>query len=106
DRIKTERVQDFLEDLLSRLHSEKGELMRTIDSSGELSDEQERELGEAIAEMVDDFGPDFDAEGNPLAEGESERVIERARAGSEGGEPEGGEPEEPTKEREPEEVPA
>jgi F-type H+-transporting ATPase subunit alpha len=106
DRIKTERVQDFLEDLLSRLHSEQGELMRAIDSSGELSDEQERELGDAIAEMVDDFGPDFDAEGNPLAEGESERVIERARAEGEAEQPEDGEPREPAEEREPEEVPA
>src|SRR5947208_3200594 len=38
DRIKTERVQDFLEDLLTRLHAEKAELMKGIDSSGELSD--------------------------------------------------------------------
>ena len=44
-------------------------------------------LGEAIAEMVDDFGPDFDAEGNPLEEGESDRVRseeERARPGPHG----------------------
>ena len=31
-------------------------------------------LGEAIAEMIDDFGPDFDEEGQPLEEGESDRV--------------------------------
>jgi F-type H+-transporting ATPase subunit alpha len=77
DRIKVDRVHDFLEDLLSRLHSENSDLMKRISDSGELSDEDEKELGDAIGEMVDDFGPDFDAEGNPLEEGESDRVVER-----------------------------
>jgi F-type H+-transporting ATPase subunit alpha len=74
DRIKVERVPDFLADLLSRLHSEQGELMKKINEAGEMSDEELERLGEAIAEMVDDFGPDFDEEGNPLEEGESDRV--------------------------------
>jgi F-type H+-transporting ATPase subunit alpha len=74
DRIKVERVKDFLEDLLSRLHSEQGDLMKRIEDSGELSDEDEEALGKAIAEMIDDFGPDFDEEGQPLEEGESDRV--------------------------------
>jgi F-type H+-transporting ATPase subunit alpha len=84
DRIKTERVQDFLEDLLSRLRSEKSELMSRVIETGELSDDDEQELGDAIAEMVDDFGPDFDAEGVPLEEGESDRIKsdeERERPG-------------------------
>jgi len=25
--------------------------------------------------MVDDFGPDFDADGNPIDEGESDRIV-------------------------------
>jgi F-type H+/Na+-transporting ATPase subunit alpha len=74
DRIKVERVSDFLEDLLSRLHSENGDLMKGINESGQLSDDDEETLGKAIAEMVDDFGPDFDEEGQPLEEGESDRV--------------------------------
>ena len=74
DRIKVERVKDFLEDLLSRVHSEQGDLMKRIEDSGELSDEDEEALGKAIAEMIDDFGPDFDEEGQPLEEGESDRV--------------------------------
>jgi F-type H+-transporting ATPase subunit alpha len=111
DRIKTERVQDFLEDLLTRLHAEKADLMKGIDESGELSDDDERELSDAIGEMVDDFGPDFDAEGQPLAEGESERVVERGRAeagaGREEAEEEAAPEEEATEqEPEPEEVPA
>jgi F-type H+-transporting ATPase subunit alpha len=73
DRIKVERVQDFLETLMGRLKSENGDLMGRIDD-GQLSDEDEEALGEAIAEMVDDFGPDFDEEGQPLEEGESDRV--------------------------------
>jgi F-type H+/Na+-transporting ATPase subunit alpha len=106
DRIKTERVQSFLADLLGRLKSESAELMQRIDA-GELSDDDERALGDAIAEMVDDFGPDFDAEGNPLEEGESDRVRteeERARPGRTAPESEVGEGD--TEEREAEEVPA
>jgi F-type H+-transporting ATPase subunit alpha len=74
DRIKVERVADFLADLLSRLHSEQGDVMNKVNESGEMSDEELDSLGEAIAEMVDDFGPDFDEEGNPLEEGESDRI--------------------------------
>jgi F-type H+-transporting ATPase subunit alpha len=101
DRIKTERVHAFLDSLLSRLKAEHGELMGRIDL-GELSDDDERELGDAIAEMIDDFGPDFDAEGTPLEEGESDRLRseeERARPGRTapeapvGESPEAGEPE-------------
>jgi F-type H+/Na+-transporting ATPase subunit alpha len=74
DRIKVDRVAAFLDDLRDRLRSEQGELMGTIDEQGVLSDEDEEKLGNAIAEMIDDFGPDFDAEGNPLEEGESDRI--------------------------------
>jgi F-type H+/Na+-transporting ATPase subunit alpha len=84
DRIKTERVPDFLEDLLSRLRSEKSDLMGRISDSGELSDEDEKELGEAIAEMIDDFGPDFDQEGQPLEEGESDRIKSEEERGRRG----------------------
>jgi F-type H+-transporting ATPase subunit alpha len=83
DRVKVERVQEFLSFLLARLHSEKQELMSKI-AEGEWSDEIESELGGEIAEAIDDFGPDFDAEGNPLEEGESDRIRsedERQRPG-------------------------
>jgi F-type H+/Na+-transporting ATPase subunit alpha len=74
DRIKTERVTEFLADLLIRLQSENQDILDRINETGELSDEDEEALGKAIAEMVDDFGPDFDQEGNPLEEGESDRI--------------------------------
>jgi F-type H+/Na+-transporting ATPase subunit alpha len=76
DRIRTDRVQEFLDRLLSGLHSEQGDLMQRINDSGELSDEDENALGDAIAEAIDDFGPNFDEEGQPLEEGESDRVRE------------------------------
>jgi F-type H+/Na+-transporting ATPase subunit alpha len=80
DRIKTERVSEFLADLLIRLHSENQDLLDRINETGEFSDEDEEALGKAIDEMVDDFGPDFDREGNPLEAGESERIkSEEAR---------------------------
>jgi F-type H+-transporting ATPase subunit alpha len=84
DRIKVERVPDFLRDLLARLHSEHSDLMNKIDETGEMSDEEQERLGDAIGEMIDDFGPDFDEEGQPLEEGESDRVKaehERERPG-------------------------
>jgi len=73
DRIKTERIQDFLEQMLQRLHSEKEDLLKKI-AGGDWDDSIESELGDAIAESIDDFGPDFDEEGNPLEEGESDRI--------------------------------
>ena len=73
DRIKVDRVHDFLSDLLARLKAEYQDLMARM-NDGQLSDEDEAALGEAIAEMIDDFGPDFDEEGQPLEEGESDRV--------------------------------
>jgi F-type H+-transporting ATPase subunit alpha len=78
DRIKTERVKDFHEAMLQRLHSENDDLMKKI-GDGEWSDEMESQLNDAIAEAVDDFGPDFDEEGNPVEEGESDRVKQRDR---------------------------
>jgi F-type H+-transporting ATPase subunit alpha len=84
DRIKVDRVADFLSDLIGRLHSEQSDLMNQINEEGTISDEELEKLGDAIGEMVDDFGPDFDEEGNPLEEGESDRVkdeSERERPG-------------------------
>src|SRR5438874_2148023 len=82
DRIKVERIREFHEMLLQRLHSEHDETMRKV-AGGDWDDALEEELGKAIAEAIDDFGPDFDEEGNPLEEGESDRVRseeERDRA--------------------------
>jgi F-type H+-transporting ATPase subunit alpha len=100
DRIKIERVPEFLDNLLARLHSENQDLMDKI-ADGNWDDSIEEELGKAVAEAIDDFGPDFDAEGNPLEEGESDRVRsadERER----GSRAEETSEEEPDEEQEPE----
>jgi F-type H+/Na+-transporting ATPase subunit alpha len=74
DRIKTERVTEFLDMLLARLHSEQQDVMDKI-SEGDWDDSIEGDLGKAIGEAIDDFGPDFDVEGNPIEEGESDRIL-------------------------------
>ncbi len=73
DRIKVERIREFHDNLLQRLHSESSDLMEKLEV-GDWSDEIEEELGGVIGEAIDDFGADFDKEGNPLEEGESDRV--------------------------------
>jgi F-type H+-transporting ATPase subunit alpha len=73
DRIKVERIREFHDALLQRLHSEQSELMSKI-NEGEWDDQIEEQLGSAIGEAIDDFGPDFDEEGNELEEGESDRI--------------------------------
>jgi F-type H+-transporting ATPase subunit alpha len=92
DRIKTERISEFHEALTQRLHSEQDDLMRKI-AGGEWDDSIEQQLGDAIGEAIDDFGPDFDEEGEPLEEGESDRIRdeeERRRPGRTAGESEDG----------------
>jgi F-type H+-transporting ATPase subunit alpha len=93
DRIKTERVGEFLQGLLERLRAENRDLIERINDTGQFSDEDEEALSEAIREYVDDFGPDFDEDGNPLEEGESDRVKaehEREAPGRTAGENGGG----------------
>src|SRR6185295_16288583 len=75
DRIKTERVGEFLADLRIRLHSENAELLDRIEETGKLEGDDEEALGKAIAEFVDDFGPDFDEHGDPVEAGESDRIA-------------------------------
>ena len=82
DRIKVERVSEFHDMLLSRLHADHEDLMEKI-GEGNWDDAEESELGDAIAEAIDDFGPDFDEEGNPLEEGESDRVRSEESRGRE-----------------------
>ncbi len=73
DRIKVERISDFHEAMLQRLHSEQDDLMQKI-AAGDWDDSIEAKLGDAIAEAIDDFGADFDEEGEPIERGESERI--------------------------------
>jgi F-type H+-transporting ATPase subunit alpha len=121
DRIKTGRVPEFLSRLLESLQANQSDLMKRIDESGQLSDDDEKALGEAIETAIGDFGPDFDEEGQPIEEGaeggemppprseereesgEEEEADEKERGSDEGDESEG---EEAEGEREAEEVKA
>jgi F-type H+-transporting ATPase subunit alpha len=107
DRIKVDRVEAFLADLITRMRAEHADLLGRINDAGELSDEDEHALDDAIADMVDDFGPDFDAEGNPLEAGESDRVhAEEEHAAPARTAEEAAPPEAEEEEPEREEVPA
>jgi len=83
DRIKSDRIGEFHEMLIQRLHSENSDVMDKI-ADGEWDDSLESELGDAIADAIDDFGPDFDEEGNELEEGESDRVKDEEEREKEG----------------------
>ena len=76
DRIKVDRIREFHEMMLQRLHSEDADLMEQI-AEGKWDDAIEERLSKCIAESIDDFGPDFDAEGNPIEEGESDRILSK-----------------------------
>jgi F-type H+/Na+-transporting ATPase subunit alpha len=80
DRLKTERVPEFLGDLIGYLKADHGDLMGRIDD-GELSDEDEETLGKAIQQAIDDFGVDLDEEGKPVDEGEEPERREERTAG-------------------------
>jgi len=83
DRIKVERVREFHESMLQRLDSEESGLMDKL-GEGDWDDSIEEQLGNAIAEAIDDFGPDFDKEGNPIEEGESDRIMSEEERKKEG----------------------
>src|SRR3954464_4542187 len=85
DRIKTERVGEFLANMIDRLHSENKDLIDRINETGQLPEEDQEALGKSIAQAVDDFGPDFDQEGNPLEEGESDRIRDEEQRNDESG---------------------
>jgi F-type H+-transporting ATPase subunit alpha len=86
DRILTERVPEFLEGLLQRMHSEHSDLLEKI-GGGDWSDETQEALRKAVGDFADDFGYDLDEEGHPLEErevGETSREQEGIRSSSEG----------------------
>ena len=73
DRIKVERVKEFQLSLIERLHAEEADLVEKL-AEGDYDDSIEEQLDKAIHDALDDFGADFDEEGNPLEEGESDRI--------------------------------
>jgi F-type H+-transporting ATPase subunit alpha len=76
DRIKVERVPDFLTGLTERAHAEAPDLLQKI-AEGDWSDETQQALDKLVSDFADDFGYDLDEEGLPIEEGESDRIARR-----------------------------
>jgi F-type H+-transporting ATPase subunit alpha len=98
DRINVDRVSEFLDQLTKRVHAEQEDVLRKI-REGEWSDDIVAAVDKVVAEFADDFGYDLDEEGQPMEEGESERVKDREQEGK----PEAEEEEEEEEEAEEEE---
>jgi F-type H+-transporting ATPase subunit alpha len=67
DRVDADRVQEFHEKLVERLHSAAKDTLDSI-AEGDWSDDIQRKLDEAIDEFASDFGYDLDEEGQPLSD--------------------------------------
>jgi F-type H+/Na+-transporting ATPase subunit alpha len=107
DRILTDRVPEFLDGLLQRMHSEHSDQLEKV-RGGDWSDETQEALRSAVADFADDFGYDLDEEGHPLEDrevGETSREQEGIRTSSEGN-GDGGEGDEEAAEQEEAAAPA
>ena len=82
DRIDADRVSEFHEGLVERLHSEIGDTLDKI-GEGDWSDEIQKKLDEAIAQYAKDFGYDLDEEGQPLEDDSPDRdTRDRSKSSS------------------------
>jgi F-type H+-transporting ATPase subunit alpha len=77
DRISVDRVLEFHEELVARMHSEYADLLKRI-AAGDWDDDVESELREAVADFADDFGYDLDEDGVPSENGDEERAPQAA----------------------------
>jgi F-type H+-transporting ATPase subunit alpha len=69
DRLRVERVQEFLLGLTERMHSQHQELRAKI-NGGDWSDEVQKEVRETVDAFAQDFGYDLDEEGHPMDDDE------------------------------------
>jgi len=69
DRVSVERVPEFHEALVARMHAEHADMLKSI-AGGEWGDDTEDALREAVAEFADDFGYDLDEDGVAIESGE------------------------------------
>jgi F-type H+-transporting ATPase subunit alpha len=67
DRLKVERVPEFLEALTERMRAQHAEELKKI-VGGDWSDEVQKAVREALESFARDFGYDLDEEGQPLEE--------------------------------------
>src|SRR5690349_3308104 len=76
DRINADRVPEFHEGLVERLHADASDTLKKI-ADGDWSDETQNALRSSIEQFVDDFGYDLDEEGQPLSDDDEIRSEER-----------------------------
>jgi F-type H+/Na+-transporting ATPase subunit alpha len=81
DRIRVERVGEFLDGLTQRVRADSDDLRQKI-ADGEWDDEIETALRDAVAQWADDFGYDLDEEGQPLDEDSPPEPLSRPRDGA------------------------
>src|SRR5579863_1142224 len=67
DRLRVERVGEFLAELIERMHAEHGGLRAKI-AAGDWSEEVQQAVNGAVGAFAKDFGYDLDEEGQPLEE--------------------------------------
>jgi F-type H+/Na+-transporting ATPase subunit alpha len=89
DRITVDKVPEFLDRLVKEVRSEHADLLEKV-AGGDWSDETVETVDAAVSRFADDFGYDLDEEGQPMEEGESERIARREEGGDEGEGPDGG----------------
>jgi F-type H+-transporting ATPase subunit alpha len=100
DRIKVERVEEFLHQVTARFRAEQQEIGKKI-AGGDWSEDTQAAVEKLVKEFADDFGYDLDEEGQPLEDGDTERVTQRETAAAPAGDDSAG-PEEPEAAEEPE----
>jgi F-type H+-transporting ATPase subunit alpha len=82
DRINADRVPEFHEGLVERLHADAADTLKKI-AEGDWSDETQSALRSSIETFVGDFGYDLDEEGQPLSEDDQLRAEEGRRSSDE-----------------------
>src|SRR3954453_21453131 len=76
DRINVDRIPEYLEALQQRAHSEISDVLESI-GGGDWEDSTVDKVESFVKEFTDDFGCDLDEDGQPMDEGESDRVKDR-----------------------------
>jgi F-type H+/Na+-transporting ATPase subunit alpha len=67
DRIHADRVPEFHQGLVERVHAEIPDTLKKI-ADGDWADETQKALDDTIAQYAEDFGYDLDEEGHPLTD--------------------------------------
>ena len=97
DRISADRVGEFNQGLVERIHAEIAEVLKKI-AEGDWADETQKALDDVISQYAQDFGYDLDEEGQPLTD---EQAIPEGGGKRDEDSGDDEETEEPEREREP-----